>query len=294
MKYGLTYQGSKTDLAEWVVESIPPAPVFIDLFAGGCAVAHAAAASGKWGKVVANDATDSVMLFRDAVMGKYQNCSRWVSKEEFDLLKEVDAYARILFSFGCNGQDYMYSRDIEPYKKAMHEAVFAEGDAERRLKVGQMARELAAYFKKTGRLGGEENLLRVEICQHLQRLDRLKELRGAADLDKMEFSVRDYREVDIPEGAVVYADPPYQDMKGYGREFDHGGFFDWCRNQKAPVFVSECRMPGDFRLLKETRFVRKGRQDAVSERTERLYSMRFDGKIVRKEAVQLQLDFGRL
>ena len=54
VKYGLPYRGSKSRIAEWVVSVLPPAPVLVDLFAGGCAVTHAALHSGKWGRIVAN------------------------------------------------------------------------------------------------------------------------------------------------------------------------------------------------------------------------------------------------
>lgn len=47
MTYGLPYKGSKSKIAEWVVAHIPKAPVLVDIFAGGCAVTHAALLSGK-------------------------------------------------------------------------------------------------------------------------------------------------------------------------------------------------------------------------------------------------------
>ena len=35
MNYGFSYQGSKNRLAERIVEELPPAEYFVDLFAGG-------------------------------------------------------------------------------------------------------------------------------------------------------------------------------------------------------------------------------------------------------------------
>jgi site-specific DNA-adenine methylase len=35
MKYGLPWQGSKSRIAEWVVDLLPQSHVLVDLFAGG-------------------------------------------------------------------------------------------------------------------------------------------------------------------------------------------------------------------------------------------------------------------
>ena len=48
MRYGLPYKGSKNGIALWIVNNLPPAEYFVDLFCGGGAVTHAAMLSGKW------------------------------------------------------------------------------------------------------------------------------------------------------------------------------------------------------------------------------------------------------
>lgn len=141
-KYGLPYQGSKSKLAEWVLEHLPNAEHLYDVFAGGCAVTHAALLSDKFKKVHANDITDSVTLFKDALDGKYENESRWISREDFYRLKDSDPFVRIVWSFGNNGCNYLYSREIEPYKKAVHEMLYASTPNERRLKFKAVIREM--------------------------------------------------------------------------------------------------------------------------------------------------------
>lgn len=141
-KYGLPYQGSKNKLAERIVALLPPATHLYDVFAGGCAVTHAALLSGKFKEVHANDITDSVTLFEDALNGKYENESRWISREDFFRLKDSDPYVRIVWSFGNNQQGYLYSKEIEPYKKAVHEMLYAATPNERRLKFKAVIREL--------------------------------------------------------------------------------------------------------------------------------------------------------
>lgn len=48
---------------------------------------------------------------------------RWVSRDEFFEKKDSDPFVKVCFSFGNNGKDYMYSKKLEPLKKAFHYAV---------------------------------------------------------------------------------------------------------------------------------------------------------------------------
>lgn len=123
MNYGLPYMGSKNKIARDIVEFLPPAKHFYDLFCGGCAVTHAAMFSGKYETFFINDiAGDMPQLFVDSLRGKFRNETRWISREEFEELKDTDAYVRTCWSFGNNGQAYLYSKEIEPWKKALHYA----------------------------------------------------------------------------------------------------------------------------------------------------------------------------
>ena len=83
MAYGLSYMGSKNSSAKDIVNVLPAGDVLVDLFAGGCAVTHCALLSGKWKRVIANDTSDVVRLFGDAVAGKYRDEKRWISREDF-------------------------------------------------------------------------------------------------------------------------------------------------------------------------------------------------------------------
>ena len=127
-KFGITYLGGKNSIAADIVSCLPAATHFIDLFCGGCGITHAAILSGKYKTFTVND-IDSGMpkLFRDAIMGKYQNENRWISRSDFIKNKDKDAYIRTCWSFGANKAAYMYSEEIEPWKRAMH-AVFLFDD----------------------------------------------------------------------------------------------------------------------------------------------------------------------
>ena len=122
MRFGVPYQGSKNKIAEWVIDNLPEDEILVDLFAGGCAVTHAAMLSGKWNKVIANDIGDAPELFCDAIDGKYADEKRWISREDFQNLKDTDPYVSLCWSFGNNRTDYLYAQEIEPWKKALHYA----------------------------------------------------------------------------------------------------------------------------------------------------------------------------
>ena len=125
MKYGLPYKGSKNKLAERIVRLLPKRTHLIDLFCGGCAVSHAALLMGKYEHIHINDINWMCpTLFIDALNGKYNDENRWISREDFFRLKDTDPYVAVVWSFGNNLRGYLYSKEIEPLKKAIHYAMF--------------------------------------------------------------------------------------------------------------------------------------------------------------------------
>ena len=122
-RYGVPYMGSKNDIAEQIINIVPQARNFYDLFAGGCAVTHAAMLSGKFRNFIANDLQGmGVKLFIDSIAGKYANETMWISREDFFSKKDTDPYIALCWSFGNNMQTYMYSNEIEEWKHAIHNA----------------------------------------------------------------------------------------------------------------------------------------------------------------------------
>ena len=124
--YGVSYKGSKSRIVEKLVEAIPCVGVdnFYDLFAGGCAVTHKMLLDGRFKHCFANDIDGQALrLFYDGLKGKYANETRWISREDFFRLKDSDPYVSCCWSFGNNQRDYLYSKTIEPYKKACHYAI---------------------------------------------------------------------------------------------------------------------------------------------------------------------------
>ena len=122
MRFGVPYQGSKNQIARWVIDNLPEDEILVDLFAGGCAVTHAAMLSGKWNKVIANDIGNAPEVFCNAISGKYADEKRWISREDFQNLKDTDPYVSLCWSFGNNRSGYLYAQEVEPWKKALHYA----------------------------------------------------------------------------------------------------------------------------------------------------------------------------
>ena len=125
MKYGLPYKGSKNKLALRINQLLPKADHLIDLFCGGCAVTHAALMMDKFQHIHINDVDwRPVQLFTDSLAGKYENENRWISREDFFRLKDVDPYVAIVWSFGNDMRTYMYGREIEEIKRSLHYAIY--------------------------------------------------------------------------------------------------------------------------------------------------------------------------
>ena len=192
MNYGLPYMGSKNRIARDIVEQLPSAEYFVDLFCGGCAVTHAAILSGKYKKFIINDiAPDMPRLFVDAINGKYRDEKRWISREDFKRLKDSDAYVSICWSFGNNGQHYLWNDETAGAKLLACKMILSEDrnerwqayidfikylqDARRRLeeRKANMERCRAEY-------GDIKGSLREELCRYLSESGKTR-----ADIDRI-------------------------------------------------------------------------------------------------------------
>ena len=115
--------GSKSQIAEDILAILPRGKRFVDLFGGGFAMTHCAMLSGKYEEFYYNELNPLVVgCFRKAIAGDYKNETRWISREDFKRLKDTDGYVKLCWSFGNNGLNYLYSAEIEPWKKALHYA----------------------------------------------------------------------------------------------------------------------------------------------------------------------------
>ena len=325
--YGLPYTGSKSRIAHWVIDHLPRGRVLIDAFAGGCAITHRALLSQKWQTIIANDINGKYpQLFLDAIHGRYRDEKRWISRQDFERLKSKDAFVACCWSFGNNLQYYMYSKAIEPYKRALHYAIVFDDFApmqELMPEVAQAVRDAIHWIPNTHdrritaqnvivktlkRLTDDnfahpiiqsnplyqtirhtsrntlslKNLESLESLERMERMESLKSLQSLQSLERMQVTSLSYDKIDIPDGAVVYCDPPYHacDKRLYestAKAFDHCAFYDWCVSvsKTNPIFISEYSIEDDrFEIVAEKQKTTSMSQVKSSIVTEHLYTVK--------------------
>lgn len=262
MRYGLPYKGSKSRIVDELLTVIPPAEHFYDLFCGGCAVAHAAMLSGKFGTVHINDINPMMPeAFIKAINGGFRNEDRWISHEDFFRLRDTDPYASICFSFGNDLKSYCYSKDLEPYKKAIHYAIFFNDWSLFREscpeicdycqeRVGPIADRTARRIALAGAIeesapeqGNPLYEAGKKSLQSLESLESLERLQSLEHLERMQVTSSDYRSIVFEPDSVIYCDIPYENTNKYKSGFDHEAFYDWAEKQEHPVYISSYDMP---------------------------------------------------
>ena len=112
-RYGVPYKGSKNKIAKRIVELLPSAPTLYDIFAGGCAITHAAMESGKYTRHVANDYDGAgCELFTRAVRGEYRDERRWISREDFYQWCEAQAALVVISEYSMPPDRFSCIADI--------------------------------------------------------------------------------------------------------------------------------------------------------------------------------------
>ena len=245
MNYGLPYQGSKSAIAEWLVGVLPESHTLVDLFAGGCAVTHAAIASGKFEHVMANDITAAPRVFASAIAGDFEGYA--TVPERSDFFETDDMVIRLLYSFGNDKSSYLWSPEIEGLKVAASKMLSAPSLHERRMHFKEFCERLGGgFFESMSNAGDLERLKKLQGLEGLERLQSLERIQG---VERLEVFQSDYRLVQVPAGATVYADPPYRSTAnsrrytGEGAAFDFEAFDSWLASVPFPVFVSEYDAP---------------------------------------------------
>ena len=273
--YGIPYKGSKNKIAEKLIAQLPSATHFYDLFGGGGAITHCALLSGKYKYVHYNEFNPLVFkAFKMAINGEFKDETRWISKEDFEKLKDTDPYVAICFSFGNDLKNYAYNKECEKFKKAVHYSIFFDDNSllkeyidlsnfnyssenlkERRL---ELQRYLTVLLREN-KLEVDYGISNSEILQSQNRLEKCKEYFNSVgnvrnliqNLENINncgvlLSNLSYEEVPIEENSVIYCDPPYKETGTYLNDFDHEKFYSWLRTLKQQVFISEYQMPNDF------------------------------------------------
>jgi hypothetical protein len=193
-------------------------------------------------------------------------CLEFVTRDKFkDVLDNPDkyedwyvGYVQCLWSFGNTQTAYLFGKDTEPYKKAGHELVvncnpelilklipnLPQKYIEGIIKQKDWHLRRMALMKVTKAL--KTRIFELEQLQQLERLQQLEQL------EPVKLYSGDYRDVEIPDWAVIYCDPPYKGTTEYKEGgFDHANFWDWVRikSKTHKVYVSEYQAPDDFEVI---------------------------------------------
>ena len=127
-----------------------------------------------------------------------------------------------------------------------------------------------------------QSLKSLQGLQSLESMERLKRLQRLQSLERLEITSLSYADIDIPDDAVVYCDPPYHAYdnsiyEGTAKAFDHCAFYDWCvRVSKTnPIFISEYSIEDDrFEIVAEKQKLTRLASSKSSIVTERLYTVK--------------------
>lgn len=235
--YGVPYQGNKSRIADIIINILPKGKRLVDLFGGGGAITHCALLSNKWENYLYNDINPLITgLFMDAVNGKYHDENRVITREDFEELKDTDAYVKYIWSFGNNGTGYLWGKDIEEIKCQACRCLLEQDVKERRL----------AYIKfiKMLKENNCNTLDRLQSIEHLQALTQLE------SLQRLEVSNISYKDYEYQDGDIIYCDVPYEKINknkcdDYGVEFDSLKFYEWVKKQPCQVFFSSYEISDD-------------------------------------------------
>jgi hypothetical protein len=127
--FGIPYMGSKRAIAKDIVSIFPKAENFYDLFGGGASITHAMLIHRKrdFENFYFNEIDQQIVdLIKKSINGEFNFDKfkpKFITRDEFFKQKDADPYVRICWSFGNNQFSYLYSPELEKFKKSLHNAI---------------------------------------------------------------------------------------------------------------------------------------------------------------------------
>ena len=249
--YGLNWIGSKGLFADQIINVLPSADTFVDLFCGGCAITHCALLSGKYNRVIANDIKDMASFFKQALEGKIENLYEPVTREEF-FMRIKEPKIASCWSFSGNAESYVWNKETEKINLELFNCVASDNFQTRKQSL-RKAFSLLTDLYDSGKLNRTSITpeRKTTVFSALARVANLSKLSYLSP--KLECSHKDYQDVTIPYNSTVYCDIPYIGCATYNEgKFDHNTFYEWWNAQDFPVFVSEYTAPDAFGCIWQT------------------------------------------
>ena len=273
----IPYMGSKRKSANKIFSTIhklnPDGKVLVDLFCGGFAISEKFMCKG-W-SVIANDKNKYVVALLRKVLFEgisEEIVTKFVTREMFfDIAKNPQnyedwyvGYVQCVWSFGNNQSTYIFGKNVESIKHAGHELVvncnselikgFITDNAINRVlsKPDRISRRMelkSCVNERKFELEQLEQLERLEQLEQLQRLQQLERLQQLQQLQRLQLYSLNYYDVYIPDGAIIYCDPPYEGTSKYAEgNFNCSDFWEWCRkiSKTHKIYISEYNAPPDF------------------------------------------------
>ena len=236
-KYGIPYQGSKSSIADSIITFLPKGKRFVDLFGGGFVMSECAMRSGKYKSFLYNELNPLLPeLIKKAINGDYNYDKfkpKFVSREEFNEKKDKDGYIKYIWSFSNGGKNYLFSKELEPQKKSLHNfVVFSVKDEF----IKSNFDDIDKYVK------GDDIYKRRILLGRYMKMKQAKrpfrELQQLQQLERLEISCGSYLDYEYREGDIVYCDPPYEGTAEYAGGFDSEQFYDWVMSRPYQVWFS--------------------------------------------------------
>jgi len=204
-----SYQGCKNSVALGILNVIPQAENFYDLFGGGGSVSQEALKlkeifhKFKWANIYYNELNPNICnLIKWIVKGGKSTIKEIeklylnpLTREDFQILKAkkelkpIDVLAKICYSFGNNQISYLWSKENEsnnlPIIKELACAIKDNGV--RFGKFREFRKKFLSKKREDKRLKSLEKIERIRIdLQNLQSLERLQNLESLQSLERLE------------------------------------------------------------------------------------------------------------
>lgn len=250
MKYGLPYKGSKNSIAQKIVDALPSGESFCDACCGGGAILMASALSGKYARVTGYDINEAIIGLIRATMIyfgtiDYEHDLPSVDRKAFFEARNRSAgindwLVRYCYSFGNDGQTFLWSDEMHEGFRLMEEAIRGETLDDR----------VHAMQELSKRKDALELMSRVEPFVRLRRIKKVEQtMMARKTTTRIDVGVKSMFDVDYEPFDVIYFDPPYKSTKGYFKvKFDYSAFeklISMLRDEGKRVFVSEYSQPTD-------------------------------------------------
>lgn len=284
------------NLIDYIFEREQKKKFFIDLFAGGFSVSGYAIATTKF-EVISNDLNEYVIdLYREILAGNKNFEStrlKWISRETFNDVRDNPfnyprwfvGYVLNVWSFGCNQKDYLYAKDLEEHKHALHQAIVYNAFTllqHDELFSGFYEAYIKGHYVETSSYspaGGKrilfmerfkmfvstitdpkrkEELLRCEQMENISQMEHLDSIKDYIRYqERLKLYNMDWKElydklpIEVLKNAVIYCDPPYENTKQYrvGAGFDYEKFWNWFRTSPYSIYVSSYTAPADIQPI---------------------------------------------